>query len=1089
MQKNNKKPDLQAVLAGLKDFQEETVDYVFKRMYEDSDFTRRFLIADEVGLGKTIIAKGIIAKAIDHLWENTKRIDIVYICSNSDIARQNVNRLNILKEDQFALASRITLLPLQISNLNSNRINFVSFTPGTSFEMHSSMGVAKERALIFKLLENTWELKGTRPLNIFCGRMKREHFIWCINEITNTRIDEKISERFVSKLEDSIQRERFNRLLAYYTRENADVPYDISLDRIKLISELRNVLAQICLDAIEPDLIILDEFQRFRNLLTGQDEAATLARDLFEYSSGKDQARVLLLSATPYKMYTMNHETEDEDHYKSFIDTAKFLFKDEPDYIPLLKDRLEQYRRELVHIDTKNEYRLGELSKEIESILSRVMVRSERLAVTQNRDGMLVDIRSSENKVQPEDIKSYLALERLAEKLSVSYSPLELWKSAPYLLNFMEAYELKRAFEEKRGDAEMKSKLCEAIAEAQSLLLPWEDIQAYNKLDPQNARLRSLLHETLDQDMWKLAWMPASLPYYRPEGVFQDSRLNKATKKLVFSSWQVVPKVVSTLLTYEAERRMFLSFDKNAKNREEVRKKRKPLLRFAKSTGRLTGMPILGMIYPSIFLASHFDPLKMYLETEPLPSLSHLIDHFETIAMEYLSKLKIPISREGSEDERWYWAAPLLLDHHFYPNETEEWLRRENLAGIWSGKDMEEDPYDAMDVEEQPAWASHVKEFQKIISKSEPLNLGRQPENLPRVVALQGIAGFAMCSLRAIHRLTRNDKLGAGSLDFRDEAAKIGYSFLSLFNLPEATYLIRGLDKTGPYWLSVLEYCANGNLQSVLDEYIHNLRDSLGLMDDSDEEIARQLGEEVRIPLTMRTSSMRVDALHVGSGVIELDGSVSMRGKFALRYGDQAGDGDKQIARAKQVQSAFNSPFWPFVLATTSIGQEGLDFHTYCHAVVHWNLPSNPVDLEQREGRVHRYKGHAVRKNVAMEFRKAPGQEVCDIWEKIFEHAKKNRQPGANDISPYWVFPIPDGARIERHVPALPLSRDARQYDLLRRSLVIYRMVFGQSRQEDLLNFLQNKISDSEKEKIAEMIKIDLRPKYNRSQIIVKMNI
>jgi len=28
---------------------------------------------------------------------------------------------------------------------------------------------------------------------------------------------------------------------------------------------------------------------------------------------------------------------------------------------------------------------------------------------------------------------------------------------------------------------------------------------------------------------------------------------------------------------------------------------------------------------------------------------------------------------------------------------------------------------------------------------------------------------------------------------------------------------------------------------------------------------------------------------------------------------------------------------------------EGLDFHHYCHAIVHWNLPSNPVDLEQRE--------------------------------------------------------------------------------------------------------------------------------------------
>lgn len=40
-------------LAGLKDFQRRTVDYVFKRLYGD-DPTSRFLIADEVGLKKRL---------------------------------------------------------------------------------------------------------------------------------------------------------------------------------------------------------------------------------------------------------------------------------------------------------------------------------------------------------------------------------------------------------------------------------------------------------------------------------------------------------------------------------------------------------------------------------------------------------------------------------------------------------------------------------------------------------------------------------------------------------------------------------------------------------------------------------------------------------------------------------------------------------------------------------------------------------------------------------------------------------------------------------------------------------------------------
>ena len=76
-------------LAGLKDFQKNTVEYVFKRLYGD-DPTSRFLVADEVGLGKTLVARGIIAKTIEHLQDSVGRIDIVYICSNATIAWQNI---------------------------------------------------------------------------------------------------------------------------------------------------------------------------------------------------------------------------------------------------------------------------------------------------------------------------------------------------------------------------------------------------------------------------------------------------------------------------------------------------------------------------------------------------------------------------------------------------------------------------------------------------------------------------------------------------------------------------------------------------------------------------------------------------------------------------------------------------------------------------------------------------------------------------------------------------------------------------------------------------------------------------------------
>ena len=70
--------------------QRRTVDHAFHRLFEADDSAGRFLVADEVGLGKTWVARGIIARTIDYLWDEVKRLDIVYICSTASIARANL---------------------------------------------------------------------------------------------------------------------------------------------------------------------------------------------------------------------------------------------------------------------------------------------------------------------------------------------------------------------------------------------------------------------------------------------------------------------------------------------------------------------------------------------------------------------------------------------------------------------------------------------------------------------------------------------------------------------------------------------------------------------------------------------------------------------------------------------------------------------------------------------------------------------------------------------------------------------------------------------------------------------------------------
>ena len=194
-----------------------------------------------------------------------------------------------------------------------------------------------------------------------------------------------------------------------------------------------------------------------------------------------------------------------------------------------------------------------------------------------------------------------------------------------------------------------------------------------------------------------------------------------------------------------------------------------------------------------------------------------------------------------------------------------------------------------------------------------------------------------------------------------------------------------------------------------------------------------------------------------------------IRTQFAMRFGQaqgQTADGENPL----DVRNAFNSPFRPFVLASTSVGQEGLDFHHYAHAIVHWNLPHNPVDLEQREGRVHRYKNHAVRKNIAAHHRTSPDLvETDDPWTRLFELA----DDGAGDMRPWWVFT--GDAAIQRLVPTLPLSSEVGRLQDLVKATSLYRMTLGQPRQSELLVVLAG-MSPAEQSLLRDAVSIDLSP-------------
>ncbi len=63
----------------------------------------------------------------------------------------------------------------------------------------------------------------------------------------------------------------------------------------------------------------------------------------------------------------------------------------------------------------------------------------------------------------------------------------------------------------------------------------------------------------------------------------------------------------------------------------------------------------------------------------------------------------------------------------------------------------------------------------------------------------------------------------------------------------------------------------------------------------------------------------------------------------------------------RRVAAQFRLPGYPYVLITTDILKEGEDLHTFCKNIYHYGIAWNPIDMEQRTGRIDRIGSYATR--------------------------------------------------------------------------------------------------------------------------------
>jgi hypothetical protein len=247
----------------------------------------------------------------------------------------------------------------------------------------------------------------------------------------------------------------------------------------------------------------------------------------------------------------------------------------------------------------------------------------------------------------------------------------------------------------------------------------------------------------------------------------------------------------------------------------------------------------------------------------------------------------------------------------------------------------------------------------------------------------------------------------------------------------------------------VMRAVVDGGFESVLDEHFWLRAQVLP-------EGAVGLAKDLQSSLNLRAGSF---SFHGIGGQAH---KIPVRCHVAVPFGDAEAEpagkvpgalGQSAPARPDEVRQSFNSPFWPHVLATTSVGQEGLDFHPWCSHVVHWDLSSNPLDLEQREGRVQRYAGLAVRRRLSTMLLQETLSHAITSGGSPWCHLQReaNKLIDGSGLQPWWVL---EKAEITRHVFERPFGRDMSRFARLREQRMIYRLALGQPNQEDFIEVL-----------------------------------
>ncbi|MBD3676836.1 MAG: hypothetical protein HUJ27_00350 [Rhodobacteraceae bacterium] len=921
-------------------------------------------------MGKTIIARSVA----EGLRARRRSLNVMYFCPSLEIVGQNrpkfVSLTGIDEKKYFPGADRLALVPGSPPD-EGGGFRIYTFTPGTSlpgWKPGPRTGRKAERALIRRLLDRY------DRISTVVDRMDKEHAKGG-RRLLQERAPDLAGYTFVA-IEQALRdvfccpKGNFETVVVEWLNQK-------HIDIGEFVGRFRSILALAALRSkkVRPDLIVLDEFHRYADLIIPKNEdtkdplkleRAHIHRLLVEaFLGGEKPPAVLLLSATPYRLRRLNgDEIHPVEHYKALVDLAGFLAND-ADKSAEVEEAMRSYQDALKMSGKPDEIRQAVIAAKtrLEKLLAPLMARTER-ALVHEEDPF--EREAPKITIEANDLRLFRHLATNCGSKFAGWAP-QIWSSIPYPAQTLHGYQVWKP-------------LCDAQSP------PFEAGSGRGRLA--HPQLRSLISMAGGPRELSLPWQSPTMAWWRLEGPW-SARKAPPGKTLLFSKWRGAPTSISALLSIH-----LLSGIRPAGTKSPP-----PLLR----PGGTERGALIGMFMPWPHLSHAIEPLKREsytLATVRRDAVRQLRAHLENKHIRLNGKEKRPT---------WMVAAGLecfISKQHFN--------RIAATASIARGNSKSRD------------W--HTIGAISSISPAELAALADYLLSAPGAIV-------ARCARR--HDIPMEKKKQVSRVfDFAWNRLR-GYLGYRVF-----ADLILGTSKHARYTAALRDAILKGCFEAVLDEQIVLLGQLGGAKGF---EIFEQLGDcLLDRPSLVQFRRGKNRKLRV-----------PVQAVTPFSGGEQRRSGTRKVGRLRSdtLRRAFNSPFWPHILCTTSIGQEGLDFHQWCRRIVHWDLPRDPVDFEQREGRIARYGSLAVRQSLAGTY----GQEalanttVGSPFSKLLALAGE-QSSGPTGLERWW---LPERGKPVSVTFDWSFSLRSKRKEEMLEELLYYRLALGQPNPEDFMAMLK----------------------------------